>query len=68
LAKQLNIQVFASTHSNDCISGFEKALNKPGNSVSGKLIRLDNKNGTIKEVEFLADELKIAEDQNIELR
>jgi AAA15 family ATPase/GTPase len=61
LAKQLNIQVFASTHSNDCISGFEKALNKPHNSVSGKLIRLDNKNGTIKEVEFLADELKIAE-------
>jgi AAA15 family ATPase/GTPase len=68
LAKQLNIQVFASTHSNDCISGFEKALNKPNNSVTGKLIRLDNKNGSIREVEFLAEELKIAEDQHIELR
>ncbi len=68
LAPKLNVQVFVTTHSEDCISGFESVLNSPGNSLDGKLIRLDNKNGTIKQVEFSAHELKIANDQNIEIR
>lgn len=68
LAQKLNVQVFVTTHSEDCISGFESILNSPGNSLDGKLIRLDNKNGTIKQVEFNANELKIANDQNIEIR
>ena len=68
LAQKLNVQVFVTTHSEDCISGFESILNSPGNSLDGKLIRLDNKNGTIKQVEFSAHELKIANDQNIEIR
>lgn len=68
LAEKLNIQVFATTHSNDSIYSFEKALNSSGNTVEGKLIRLDNKNGKIKEVEFSPEEIKIAEEQNIEIR
>lgn len=68
LAQKLNVQVFVTTHSEDCISGFESILNSPGNSLDGKLIRLDNKNGTIKQVEFSAHELKIANGQNIEIR
>ena len=68
VAQKLNIQVFATTHSEDCISGFEDVLNRPDNSLDGKLIRLDNFNGIIKQVEFDADELKIASDQNIETR
>ena len=68
LAEKLNVQVFATTHSEDCIEGFESALNNPDNSLVGKLIRLDNKNGTIKQVEFSAKELKIASDNNIETR
>ena len=68
LAQKLNIQVFVTTHSEDCISGFETILNSPDNSLDGKLIRLDNENGTIKLVEFNANELKIANDQNIETR
>jgi AAA15 family ATPase/GTPase len=68
LAKNLNVQVFVTTHSEDCISGFESVLNSQDNSVDGKLIRLDNKNGIIKQVEFDAKELKIANDQYIETR
>ena len=68
LAQKLNVQIFVTTHSEDCISGFENILNSPNNSLDGKLIRLDNDNGTIKQVEFNAKELKIATDQNIETR
>ena len=68
LAQKLNVQIFATTHSEDCIAGFENILNSPTNSLNGKLIRLDNVNGTIKQVEFNAQELKIATDQNIETR
>ena len=68
LSEKLNIQVFATTHSEDCILGFENILNSPSNSLEGKLIRLDNINGIIKQVEYSANELKIATDQNIETR
>ena len=68
MSEKLNIQVFATTHSEDCILGFENILNSPSNSFEGKLIRLDNINGIIKQVEYSANELKIATDQNIETR
>ncbi|MBP1619100.1 MAG: hypothetical protein H6Q14_2927 [Bacteroidetes bacterium] len=69
LSKSLNIQVFATTHSNDCILGFERALNDDANQqVSGKLIRLDNINGIIKQVEFSQKEIMIANNQDIEIR
>lgn len=68
LAKTLNIQVFATTHSNDCIAGFEQILNDKTNEVSGKLIRLDNINGLIQHLEFSPEEMKFAYNQNIEIR
>jgi AAA15 family ATPase/GTPase len=68
LSKKLNVQVFVTTHSNDCISGFERELNSAGNTVTGRLIRLDNVRGSIKQVEFLPNELKIASEQEIEIR
>ena len=68
LSKELNIQVFATTHSEDCIRGFQGALNNQENLSAGKLIRLDHDNGGIKQVEFDAKELKIATDQDIEIR
>lgn len=67
LSKDLNIQVFATTHSEDCIKGFENSLNK-ANDFDGQLIRLDNHNGILKLVEYNAEELKIATDFNIETR
>ncbi len=68
LSVNLNVQVFVTTHSEDCISGFESILNTPTNNVEGKLIRLDNINGNIQQVEFSSQDLKIATDQNIETR
>ena len=68
LAENLNVQVFVTTHSEDCIAGFENILNKPKNQLDGKLIRLDNVDGKIQQVEFNAKELKIATTQNIETR
>lgn len=68
LSQKLNVQIFITTHSEDCIRGFEKILNSPGNLPDGKLIRLDSENGTIRQVEYNAKELKIASNQNIETR
>lgn len=68
LAKDLNIQVFATTHSNDCISNFSKVLNEENDGVTGQLIRLDNKNGKIKATKFLPKELIIATKRDIEIR
>ena len=68
LSKELNIQVFATTHSEDCIRGFQRTLNNQECLSDGKLIRLDNNDGVIKQIEFDAKDLKIATDQDIEIR
>jgi AAA15 family ATPase/GTPase len=68
LSQTLNVQVFATTHSGDCIAGFEEVVNQSENFSLGKLIRLESKNGNIKQVEFEAGELKIAGQFNIETR
>jgi predicted ATPase len=68
LAKLLHVQVFVTTHSSDCIAGFERVVNSPENTVKGKLIRLDSVRGSIRQVEFLPDELKVANEQEIEIR
>ncbi|NDV57618.1 ATP/GTP-binding protein [Bacteroides sp. 519] len=47
LATVLNIQVFATTHSNDCIASFTRILNKEQNKDLGKYIRLDNVDGVV---------------------
>lgn len=67
-AQRLNIQVFATTHSWDCVRAFEEALEDTSNNTIGKLFRLDAKYGKIRAVEYLAEELKIAVQQNIEVR
>ena len=68
LSEKLNVQVFSTTHSEDCILGFENILNDNKNRLDGKLIRLELINGFVKQVEFNASELKIANDENIETR
>jgi predicted ATPase len=70
LSEKLNVQVFATTHSQDSISSFETILNlnSSANKDNGQLIRLDNVNGIIKQVAFDADELRIATENNIEIR
>lgn len=68
LARELNIQIFATTHSDDCIRAFESVLNTSGKNMDGKMFRLDNINGQIKPIEFTAQELKIATEHDIETR
>jgi AAA15 family ATPase/GTPase len=68
LAKDLNIQVFATTHSDDCVKGFSNVLNSSDNTVTGQYIRLENKKGSIKVVDYSSEELEIATEHNIETR
>ena len=67
-AKELNVQVFATTHSWDCIAAFQEALEQEEDKSVGKLFRLDSKYGEHRAVEYTADELDIAVRQSIEVR
>ncbi|CDN31323.1 hypothetical protein BN938_1229 [Mucinivorans hirudinis] len=68
LAQELDIQVFATTHSNDTIATFSRVLDEVG-ADKGMLCRLFiSKNGSIRQTEFDAKELAIAIENNIETR
>jgi len=68
LSEDLNVQVFATTHSEDCIRGFESILNSNQNYGEGKLIRLDNFKGKIRQTEYTSGELRVAAENYIETR
>ena len=68
IAQQLNIQVFATTHSWDCVCAFQEALDEFPDSSIGKLFRLSQKGDTIRPVEYTPDELSVAVRQSIEVR
>jgi hypothetical protein len=68
VAQQLNIQVFATTHSWDCIAAFQEALDELEDNSVGKLFRLSRKGETIRPVEYPADKLSVAVRQSIEVR
>jgi predicted ATPase len=66
LATQLNIQVFATTHSSDCVKAFEIAARE--SPAEGVLIRLSQKGDQTLVGEFDEEELGIAVEGNIEVR
>jgi AAA15 family ATPase/GTPase len=66
-AKQ-NTQVFATTHSWDCVKAFQQALEKFNAPDIGKLIRLEKTGSKVQAVLYSADELDIAVEQGIEVR
>ncbi|MCY7352966.1 MAG: AAA family ATPase [Cytophagaceae bacterium] len=69
LSEQLNIQVFATTHSNDTIRTFENVVNQDvAHPTNGVLIKLDNIEGSIEATVFEPDELKFITDNFIEAR
>ncbi|MCM1177495.1 MAG: ATP-binding protein [Bacteroides sp.] len=68
LAIKLNVQIFATTHSSDCISSFGYALKEETNVAEGRYIRLEKKQGSIAYTEYNVEELKIVAAQNIEIR
>ena len=68
LAKELNVQVFATTHSDDCIHAFESVMNSEGNELEGQYFRLEKFGDIIKPISYSASELAIASNQHIETR
>jgi predicted ATP-dependent endonuclease of OLD family len=68
VAQQLNVQVFATTHSWDCITAFAEAIAQSEDRSVGKLFRLSRRDENIRAVEYSSDELFIAVNQSIEVR
>lgn len=66
LSDKLNIQIFATTHSNDCIYGFQEAIRKK--SSRGQLIRLDSEEDFVNPVIYTVKELSSAMLHHIETR
>ena len=66
-ARDLNVQVFATTHSSDCIKAFQRAAEEDKED-EGMLIRLVRKGDKIKAVLFDEEELETVVENNIEVR
>ena len=65
LSEKLNVQVFVTTHSNDCVNSFART-NRQG---VGQLIRLVNQNGNIVSTIFDdIEELRFASNNSVEMR
>ena len=67
LARRLNVQVFATSHSWDCIKTFQTAA-KEDEQLEGVLIRLEIKNGEVSVTQFDEQELAVATQEQIEVR
>ena len=66
-AQQHNIQVLATTHSFDCVSGFAQAAAED-NDVKGVLVRLERDDEGLHAISYSEQGLKTAADQGIEVR
>ncbi len=67
-AKRLKVQVFATTHSWDCLAAFHKALREMEETNLGSVFRLERKNGQIDYVAYTGEELAVAVEHDIEVR
>lgn len=66
LSDKLNVQVFATTHSRDCIKGFDEVWNHY--PTLGAFFRLDAKGEFIKATEYTSETLTDAIDMDVEVR
>src|SRR6266478_1174323 len=67
VAHRLNVQVFATTHSGDCVEAFQKAAQED-TQIEAVLIRLESKKGKIVATLFDERQLGIATREQIEVR
>jgi AAA15 family ATPase/GTPase len=67
LARRLNVQVFATTHSWDCIEAFQE-VTEEDEQVKGMLISLENRKSGVEAVLYNEEELKIVTRERIEVR
>ncbi|MDF5714481.1 MAG: AAA family ATPase [Rhizonema sp. NSF051] len=65
LSERLNVQVFATTHSRDCVEGFDSAWNNYPSL--GAFLRLEAKEN-VKVTEYTSETLTDAIDMNVEVR
>ena len=68
IAQRSKTQVFATTHSFDCVRAFQQALHEHEIAGAGRVIRLDKHEDTVVATSYVAHELDIAVDQGIEVR
>jgi AAA15 family ATPase/GTPase len=66
VAERLNVQVFATTHSRDCIQGFDQAWRKRVDQ--GAFFRLDLKDEMVRVREYAAETLADALEAEVEVR
>ncbi len=66
-AALLNIQVVATTHSWDCVRGFARAL-AAVEDADGLLYRLSRAPAGLAAIDYTSDDLRVAADQQIEVR
>ena len=66
LAQKLDVQVFATTHSRDCVLAFQQAAAE--SPVEGRLIRLTRKDDWVLPTVFSEDKLQFIVDNDIEVR
>jgi len=66
MARRLNVQVFATTHSWDCIEAFQEAAQE--DESAGMLIRLQERDGQITPTLFDERELSIVTRRQLEVR
>ena len=67
-ATRFNVQVFATTHSSDCIRAFQRATAAAPGPATGVLTRLEQRKGKIVATQFSEEELGIADSARIEVR
>ena len=66
-AQRNDVQVLATTHSWDCVTGFDKAVRELPD-VDGLLVRLDRSRGRLRAVEYTEEELQTAAEHGTEVR
>ncbi len=67
VAKRLNVQVFATTHSNDCLRAFHFGT-KGDQSMDGVAVRIERKNGEFSAEIFDESRLAVIVKEAIEIR
>ncbi|MEH2239828.1 AAA family ATPase [Nostoc sp.] len=66
LSERLNVQVFATTHSRDCVNGFDSAWNKYPSL--GAFFRFEAKDNLIKVTEYTCETLTDSLETDVEIR
>ena len=67
IARKLNVQVVATTHSIDCVAAFRQAAAEH-EEINGLLIRIDKRGDLMRSVEYTEEDLEVAIRNRIEVR